>query len=529
MKNQYINKFFAGGLMATALMTATSCSDFLDETPATSITEEKIFSDPEYLESNITSIYNTWRQMFTDRFAWELWIGTDEIQSGAFQSLKEANATQGALDRYDASLTSDLYFIEDQWNSRWLAVGESAKIVSAIKGMLDSDEEAIPKIYGEASFIRGALYLDMAMIWGSLPIIDNDNFVGYGRQPLADVWEFLINDLTEAAKYLPEDNAPGRATKYAANMLLGYAYMAVPEELGMRDFNKAKDALAIVVNSGKFSLPYYYDLFDYDYCSNTSESIFEWQFSTTQPDNNKIQFQIGSRAVDNWFGNSCYFSGYDHAVPTKWAYSSVDEGGIWEKGDIRKEESIRYDFSYRGKTPDLSGIQWEDLGDDYDELLPHIKKYEDYRTDYYSGFGVNNMWMSGKNIPWLRYANAILLYAECLNETGSTSEAVDWVNKVRDRGFDNRQPSNLRWSNGMSKDQFRDEILTERVRELLGERWRKFDLIRTGKFIELTRSRNEWTKRAGAIQEFNKYWPIPLAEIDKNDEINMSDQNEGYR
>ena len=49
----------------------------------------------------------------------------------------------------------------------------------------------------------------------------------------------------------------------------------------------------------------------------------EWQFSCVWPDNNMVQFQIGSRAVQSYFGDGCYMSGYDHAVPTQWAYSDI--------------------------------------------------------------------------------------------------------------------------------------------------------------------------------------------------------------
>ena len=40
-------------------------------------------------------------------------------------------------------------------------------------------------------------------------------------------------------------------------------------------------------------------------------------------------------------GDGCFMSGYDHAVPSAWAYSDKADGGIWEDGDVRKEESIR--------------------------------------------------------------------------------------------------------------------------------------------------------------------------------------------
>lgn len=521
------NKIFSLGLIAVASLSFASCSDFLDEEPKTSITEETMYSSPEYAESNLQSCYLGWRGMFTDRFLWELMVGTDEIQSGAYQALKEDGMKRGSLDRYDALLTSDLYYISDQWSNRWTRVGECAKIIRALKPSIETDDLA-RQIYGEASFIRAGLTMELTLVFGRVPIIDLERIeeLGYGRQPEADIWQFIIDDLKNAETYCPDTNEPGRATTYAASMLLGYAYMAAPETTGLRNFSLAKDALYKVV-SGPFSLVDYYDLWDYS-ISNTSESIFEWQFSNTYPDNNMVQFQIGSRAVQSMGGDGCYMSGYDHAVPSAWAYSDVEDGGIWEDGDIRKEESIRYEFSWFGKNPTLESVSWEDIGEDHDELLPHIKKYEDFRTDSHSGMGLNNMWYSGKNIPFLRLGNAILLYAECLNELGQTSDAVIEVNKVRARAWEWDLPADMAWKN-MSQDQFREEIMTERVRELFGERWRKFDLVRTGKFLEYVKARNKWANRYGTIAEYNKVWPIPLSEIDQNDDIAPEDQNEGYR
>lgn len=490
MKFSNIIKYM--GVAGISAMMFTSCSDFLDEKPTGSISEEQIFSDPEYAESNLLSCYRQWRECFKDRYLWEVMVGTDEIQSGALQALKEDGGRRGSLDRYDAMLTSELSYIKDTWDCRYLKVGESAKLINALKSKKDEDELS-GKIYGEANFIRAGLCMELTQIFGRIPIIDMERQeeLTYARQPLNVVWGFIIDDLKEAVRYCPESNDPQRATVYAANMLLGYAYMAAPEETGLRDFEEAAKCFKAIIDSQKFRLVEYYDLFDYN-VKNSAEAIFEWQFNTTWPDNNCIQFQIGSRAAANMGQDGCFFAGYDHAVPSAWAYSDVEDGGIWEDGDIRRDESLRYDFEWFGQVPDLSSLAWEGLGDDHDELLPHIKKYEDFRTDIHSGMGVNNMWNSGKNIPWLRYANVLLLYAECLNETGHTSEAVDYVNEVRKRAWENNIPADKQWNKGMSKDQFFEALMTERVRELFGERWRRFDLVRTGKFLEYVKARNKW-------------------------------------
>lgn len=513
--------------MATlSLGVMTSCSDFLTEDSQMGLTEEQIYSDITYIESNLKGIYNTMRDKTrADNESWFLWTGTDEIQRGALQ-MKDGGEN-ACLDNYDANLNSLTGRVRDQWNARFPVVTAAAKIIRALDTPEIQAETKEAYLLGEACFLRGFMDLELASYWGEIPLIDLNKVgeTGYGRQPLADTWQFVIDDLEKAAKYAPATNEPGRATAGAAYALLGKAYMAAPAETGLRDFQKAADCFEKVMGMG-YSLVNYSDLFDYN-TPNTAESIFELQFNNT-PNQNKIMFQIGSRVAQNWWSDGCYFAGYDHVVATEYAYSSVQDGGIWEDGDLRRDESIRYDFSYYGETPDLNCVAWEDLGDDHDELKPHIKKYEDFRTDQHSGLGLNNMWNSGKNIPLLRYADVLLSYAECLNELNRTSDAVEIVNQVRNRAWGFNIPADKKWAD-MGKDEFRIKILDERMRELFGEGWRRFDLIRTGKFVEYVKTRNKWARRSGTINEHNMRYPIPNEEIEQNEDITPADQNEGYR
>ena len=103
------------------------------------------------------------------------------------------------------------------------------------------------------------------------------------------------------------------------------------------------------------------------------------------------------------------------------------------------------------------------------------------------------------------------------------------MNKVRERAFGFHLPADKAWSESMSQSQFRTDIMTERVRELFGERWRRFDLVRTGKLIEAALAHNKWTKRSGTAQAYNAVWPIPQTEINQNEDISQEDQNEGYK
>jgi len=511
-------------LVAGMAMFSASCSNFLDEKSKTKLDESQVYSDVNLVETSLKGVYANWKVIRTDEQGLIMMMGTDEVQQGAFQM--KSDAQKGGIDRYNSNLNSSLNHIANQWDIRWPVVNEAAKIIKGLNSQAITPESREAKLLGEASFVRGFLDFQLAMYWGEIPIrdLDHEAELGFRRQPLKDVWTFIIADLQRAADNCPKTNTPGRATAGAAWAMLGKAYMSAPETTGLRDFAKA--AACFEKMMGDYSLVPYKDLFDYTK-PNTAEAILEFQFSPVYPNNNRLQFQIGSRAVQALAGDGGYFSGYDKVVPTQYAYSSVDSGGVWEKGDQRRFEAIRYDFTYFGETPTLEPIKWEDLGDDYDELLPHIKKYEDFRTDKHAEDKINNMWNSGKNIPVLRLADIKLCYAECLNELNRTGDAVGIVNEVRARAWGGILPEDKKWAT-MSQDAFRTAIMDERIRELFAEDWRRIDLIRTGKFVELVKARNKWAKQSGTIQAFNTVLPIPDTEMKLNDDITPADQNPGY-
>lgn len=528
--------------LAFALNTS-SCSDFLQVEPTGSVPEEEAYKHVNVVEKLVLGLYDSYRGCKAGRNGLMTNLGNDETQQGNFQLISSGD--QAGMDKYNGQLNPTSTQVASIWNNRWPAVVTAAKVVFAAS-RTEEDPKKAAQLLGEASFMRGMLMFELSMYWGEIPIIDMDRTeeLGLGPQPLKDVWTYIINDLTTAAEGLPEsyDNQPQRATAGAAWAMLGKAYMSAPEETGLRDFAKADECFKKIISMNRYELlPNYGDLYKYDN-PNTKESLFELQFDPQWPNQNSWQFDCGSRACDSWFGQECSFSGYDFLVPTPFAYKTEDEDGIWEEGDLRKDEALRYDFTYytdrdddgkklpdgqrRWKTPDLTKTQWTGTTD---ELEPHIKKFEDYRTDALSGFGFNNMWNSGKNFSMIRYADVLLLHAECLNELGQTAEAVNIVNnQIRNRAWGGKLPENKKWSTAMGKEEFRDKIMDERMRELCFEGWRRIDLLRTDKFIELVKKRNRWANESGTIQDFHKRYPIPDTEIKTNDAFSPEDQNPGY-
>jgi hypothetical protein len=307
-----------------------------------------------------------------------------------------------------------------------------------------------------------------------------------------------------------------------------------------------------------------------------SESLFTAEY--TYPDDssvNSYQWCTGSWEFESWFnGEASWLAGYEFMVPNIFMYEDVDTDadfihnyefpdpalgpqlidrgvGVWEDGDQRMDASIRYEWYYYTDTyteqPPLSygannlktykkdkgdgQFRWihvnerkTQLADNMREAMnPHIKKFEDFRCDVSTGSGIS-MYRTHKPLPVIRYADILLLHAECLSEAGNVGEAANIVqNQVRKRAWGDATPP--AW-NPASKEQFRDMVMDERMRELAFEGWRRADLIRTGKFVDLVKSRNDWVKeQPGYINENKKHWPVPLSEIT---EFGWK-QNPGYK
>lgn len=114
------------------------------------------------------------------------------------------------------------------------------------------------------------------------------------------------------------------------------------------------------------------------------------------------------------------------------------------------------------------------------------------------------------NIPLMRYANVLLMKAEVLNEQGHPEQAIPLINEIRNVHGD--MPA----MKGTSQQEVREQIEHERMIEFPLENWRWYDLRRWGKLASALADAG----RAGFNVEKNSFYPIPLTEINSNDQIN---------
>src|SRR6201991_1919903 len=233
----------------TGTLTQVSCKKFLDQQPKTALTQEQAFAKLDNIKPLISGLFTNWRNVRKDRGGFMFELGSDEAQQGAFQVLSDPD--QAALDKYDGFMAPRNNALTGQWQSRWPIVVAAAQAVFALQNNKE-DEATRTELLGEASFIRAGVNFELTQYWGKIPISDPARLdqLGTKRQPLPDVYAYIINDLENAVKYLPETQTDkSHVTKYAALALLGKVYMSAPADAKVLSFQKAADTLNLVIKS----------------------------------------------------------------------------------------------------------------------------------------------------------------------------------------------------------------------------------------------------------------------------------------
>ena len=111
------------------------------------------------------------------------------------------------------------------------------------------------------------------------------------------------------------------------------------------------------------------------------------------------------------------------------------------------------------------------------------------------------------NYKVFRYADAVLMAAECYCALLDKDKAMEYLNKVK------RRAGIAEYTRFRTYPLLLNEIQNERSRELLGEFQRKFDMVRWGIWYERTAALSDYAKVKTSIQPCHEYYPIPDTEV----------------
>ena len=477
-------------LPASLLLLAFSCNDFLDTRPneyaddplVTSDTISKYNSAAD-AKAELNGAYNNFK---ADIYQFENLLFNDVQSDNCYIGGDGFNEEE--IDKISVgSLNSK---VKMRWGQYFSMIGTSTNVIENTRMMKTGiSETEKQQIIAEAKWIRACAYFDIVRTWGDVPIMNKliPNITPENldevypllypkRQPVNEVYAWMIKELEEALPYLESKSFGAfRATKGAACGLLAKIYATEGDKAG-RDYQKVIDYCDMVIGENYRLVDNFEDMFN-PANNFTAESIFEVDYTTTA-------------------GNWAY-----------WVLFSEEDGTIsWRR--------------YCTPTHDLLA-KFEDR----DKRLASSVVYKSvpYETYYPSNHYpiANKIRAKESNIILMRLADILLLKAEALTELGSTREAVEIVNIIRNRA------GLISLETTKSQAETRLIVENERQLELLLEGHRWFDLMRNERMIPVMMQHKDKNGKLlfSSIPEYRKLWPVPQNEKDTNPNLT---QNPGY-
>lgn len=279
-------------VLLAAMVIVAGCGDQLNIEPAQSIGEDVALSTSENVQATLVGAYDGLSDADVmggnPLFEPDLLADDGGVRwVGSFEEPEQMWLKRLQVENGD---------VEDAWTDAYDAINIVNNVLSALDVVEESERD---RVEGEALFLRGLIYFQLAELFGqpwsagdqssnlAVPLITEptraiDGSAEVPRNTVADVYDFVLSDLTRAESLLPATNG-FFATSNAAAAILSRVY------LQQGNFAAARDAANRVITSGQFSLvPAYANAFAQDV--NTSEDIFAIQVTSQDGVNNMNTF-----------------------------------------------------------------------------------------------------------------------------------------------------------------------------------------------------------------------------------------------
>lgn len=501
---QNTNKLIVAFILIVCSIIA--CTKDLDVTDQNNPTTQSYFKTAAQLQNGVNAIYSSLRAgnlvgrewFFThDMRGGETATGGAQLEAPRAELLKQPTANPS-----NSVMTS-------VWNGTYQMINRANLIFSKAPAITDNTDLR-DRLVGEAHFLRAWAYFELVSMWGDVPLYTETitSATGYkAKSAAADVYALIIQDLTAAAGALPASYTSadfGRATSGAAYALLGRVLMQ------SGDYTGAKTALLNVY--GKYSLTANYNWnFDGDVKDDNnvtvetghefnSESVFEVDF-VDKGDNNFNWGYVGEGSTNplSTVRNQEYGITWGNVIPSDNILNEFEAGDprygftIWEVGDKILTGVPSGPLTL---TPDMMNIATSTKGGVTEKRF--FRKYNIYEW-VNSGFHPG-----GLNARLIRYADVLLMLAECEAEVGTAAQAASYINEVRSRPSVAMPPVTL-----ASHDAAIKAVMHERAVELSAEEVNNIDMLRW-------RAKGYYPSIAPDPKPGQTALPIPSAEISTN-------------
>lgn len=479
-------------------MTLSSCSEaFLNEDRNPNYLSPSVFWKNESdIMKGLTSVYAALQPNSDFAVPYERYIVLDNYRSDECDFRADVGGWMSmAMFTYESTSSVP----GSEWWHLYKGINRANQCIDNIPNVPGGESiDALKKqAMAEARFLRAYYYYRLFINFGEKVPMYFHQIEGTEKEFYPDqakpgeLVEFIENELKEVQSDLPEKysaNDGGRATCYAAAAILGKFYM-FRHELGKaeKEFEKLIGKFELMENFG--------DNFD-GLHKNNKESVFEVQFSGNM-ESDQAEYNVISLHLAPF---NAFDGGYEEAYPSDWLFEVMKTDKTTEgKYSDRLLKTIIFD------DPDCHTAYY---ADEYS-----FKDYHSAGEIFWNKFvtwdpSLSSDWyISAFNIPIVRYADVLLLYAECLNDRGATKDAIGYINQVRDRVHVPALPES------MSKEAVLKHLQdVERPCELALEGARWYDLVRWN-IVEKSLKEHGKPFMENYMDSKHKLLPIPHSEF----------------
>lgn len=569
------NKFVILLFCLASLISLTACNSWIEEDPESEITDEKVGDSNEAVAQWLTGTYSKW---IDDMFRWGYFPRVLEFDADyisgpdwLFGTFGAGNF-QGESDVTDA-LWKGCYGMIGRCNNAERHIKAMQNATTAVKNNAIGELKFMKAF---AYFLVVRAYGDCPI----QPEEETTDY-NQSRQSVVNVYDYIISNLEEAASlmYKNTDDSyqkghvnAGSAAGLLAKVYATMASAAMPEgtEVVVRTgpaytgtSSSRKYAPLQEVTFRKTAVNGYTTLDAatlYGKAAEWAKHVIDGDYGTYElltydklwtkecATASEFMFSVGSVSGDATYKNAVHsqYEGYktgqgsDFIQSGGWVGCTRHWYDLFDHDDLRIVQGVKHrwraytqeatntgfyypytdEYSIMATGFDLSGTWVADPSGIYadgvsyyysmdSQCLAFTTKYMDVTND-----AIEN---ADANWPFLRFADVLLIYAEAQNELGNASDAVTYLNKVRERS--NAVGATV---DGLATiEARRSAILEERAKELACEADRRWDLIRWGIYLDAMNAIGG-TDDSGVLKSRtsrNLLYPIPAQELNTNKAI----------
>lgn len=504
---QNIKLLIAAIIVGTVVIVA--CNKKLNVLDENNPTIESYFKTATELQNGVNAIYSTLR---SGNLVGREWFFTHDMRgSETAPGGAQLEAPRAELLKQPSPAPSNAV-MTSVWTGCYQMINRANLVITKAPDVKD-DVTLRDRSVGEAEFLRAWAYFELVTMWGDVPLYTEPILTPTdykAKSPAADIYALIISDLTDAASKLPEpgqESQKGRATKGAANALLGRVQMQ------KGDYAAAKEALLKVY--GKYSLvPDFSANFDGDVKYGTNLSLTHAGVEFNPESVFEVVFVDKGTNNFNW--------GYTGEGATAEAsiMRSQEYGIVW--GNVVPSDKILNEFEPNDPRFKFTFYESGDRIETQGGTAPGVALTEDgmnVAQSNHNGVAKKRVYRKYSILDWIkddfhpdginqrliRYADVLLMLAECEAEVGTPAQAAIYINQVRSRPSVNMPPVIL-----TTHDQAIAAVMHERAVELAGEEVNNIDILRWRKKGYYPSIRPD--PKPGQVE----FFPIPANETSAN-------------